>query len=573
MKKNTLYTIIIAAVCLSMGACDFLDKNPDMRATIDTKDKVRLLLVSAYSDSNPSVLMEFSSDNILDNNAPDATGHTKSLVAFNKMYDEIFAWEPVVSSGSQDSPKSMWNGCYSAIAACNQALQAIAELEAKGTNMDAEKGEALLSRAYHHFLLACIFCQPYKTDALSQNDMGLVYMTEPETTVKPTYHRESLTATYNHIQEDLEAGLKLVSDEYYSVPKYHFNVKAAHAFAARFYLYKREWEKVIAHSTIVLGTDTEATLSMLFDNYNAHITCTNAEQESYAWIDANSPSNLLIMSSYSYASYTIYPSYGRYQLIGNPLEHSLLGAGPIWKKRALVSSLSIWSYGSDQWGSFLAKYLSFFEYTDKVNGYGYAHSITRQLTTNETLLCRAEAEVMMNDLDAAVTDLRTWCRAYDINEDPAMDTMVIEDSLHRAWLTKEKIQSFYYDGQDEGYAPKLNTDVLGFTIPAEKIPFIQCCIHFRRIETIHDGWRWMDLKRYGIEISHIQGTNSADILKADDARRAIQLPQEVILAGLEANPRPSATTSAATTATLEPDGKLEPSINANIGISFTRIKE
>ena len=30
---------------------------------------------------------------------------------------------------------------------------------------------------------------------------------------------------------------------------------------------------------------------------------------------------------------------------------------------------------------------------------------------------------------------------------------------------------------------------------------IHCVLQMRRIETIHDGSRWMDVKRYGIEYS------------------------------------------------------------------------
>ncbi len=583
MKKNTLY-IIIALACVALSGCkdNFLDKNPDMRATIDTKEKVRLLLVSAYTDANSGAIMEFSSDNIIDNNAPDATGHTKSMVPLSDMYNEIFAWQPVVSSDQQDSPKYIWNGHYSAIAACNQALKAIAELEAKGINVDAEKGEALLSRAYHHFLLACVFCQAYKGEALSQNDLGLVYMTEPETTVKPTYKRENLAQTYQKIEADLVEGLRLVSDEYYTVPKYHFNVKAAHAFAVRFYLYKRDWEKVIQHADIVLGTDDDATYAMLFDNFYAHVTCTDAEQESYAWIDANSPSNLLLNTSYSSVSYTNYPSYGRYQCAGDGLDYSLLSAGPIWKKRSLVSSLSVWSYGSDHYGSFLAKSLEFFEYTDKVNGYGYVHSITRQLTTNETLLSRAEAKIMKAnpDYDGAVRDLRTWCRSYDINDRPSMDTLVIGDSVYRANLTKDKIKSFYNKSQVKQLAPDLNpegvnADGTEFAIDDNRLPFVRCCLHFRRIETIHDGWRWMDLKRYGIEITHIQGTNGPDVLKYNDPRRAIQLPQEVILAGLEANPREDAApTGGIAYSENEQDSNIpEKRVRIVPGGSLTRITE
>ena len=55
--------------------------------------------------------------------------------------------------------------------------------------------------------------------------------------------------------------------------------------------------------------------------------------------------------------------------------------------------------------------------------------------------------------------------------------------------------------------------------------------------TIHEGLRWQDIKRYGIEISHNRDGLANDILKVDDPRRAMQLPQDVINAGLEANPR------------------------------------
>jgi hypothetical protein len=62
-------------------------------------------------------------------------------------------------------------------------------------------------------------------------------------------------------------------------------------------------------------------------------------------------------------------------------------------------------------------------------------------------------------------------------------------------------------------------------------------LHFRRIETLHDGLRWHDLKRYGIEIEHVQGKDPARILVWNDDRRAIQLPQEIIKQGLTPNPR------------------------------------
>ena len=236
MKKNIF---IIALLALATTACNFLDIEPDLRATIDTKDKVRLLLVSAYTGANSAPICEYSSDQVVDNNVPDPkTGQSNAVNPLDEMYNEIFAWKPVKTSGSQDSPKYLWDNHYIAIATANQALQAIAKLEVEGINMNAEKGEALLSRAYHHFLLAGVFCQAWKNEEDSKKDLGLTYMMQPETKVAPVYSRGpelevgldlngdtawiggSLYHTFMCIQNDLEAGLKLVSDEYYSVPRY-----------------------------------------------------------------------------------------------------------------------------------------------------------------------------------------------------------------------------------------------------------------------------------------------------------------------------------------------------------------
>lgn len=528
MKKNTLY--IIASLAVILSGCNFLDHEPDMRATIDTKEKVRLLLVSAYPYGNAGPICEFSSDNIIDNNAPNATGHSNSLNPLDQMYNEIFGWQPVVSSGYQDSPKYIWDACYSTVATANQALKAIAELEAQGINMDAEKGEAYLCRAYAHFVLANVFCQAWKNDELSKNDLGITYMTAPETTVAPHYERGSLYETYSHIEEDLETGLKLVSDEYYSVAKYHFNVKAAHAFAARFYLYKREYDKVLEHANYVLGTTDETVLNSLYEAAAAY-ALSNGEQELLQyWSNVKSASNLLLYTTNSQAFYTAIPTYGRYQLNGDAFNDTFYSGGPCWS--SLWPGFPMWMF-SQEYGNFSAKFRSIFEYTDKVNGYGFLHGITRAFTTNETLLCRAEAKVFLNDQQGAVNDLRLWAQGYQVSS--RMDTL----ENGNVNLTLAKIQNFYTPSKSAGLVPVLhNTDMSpDFVVTDAQKPLIWCVLHFRRIETIHDGLRWQDLKRYGIEITHKQGTTPLKTLVWNDDRRAIQLPQEVIQSGMTANPR------------------------------------
>ncbi len=546
MKKNIF--IIVALVAVALTGCDFLDQEPDMRASIDTKKKVQLLLVSAYTQANSAPICEYSSDQVIDNNVPDPkTGQANAVNPLDEMYNEIFAWKPVKSSGAQDSPKFIWDGHYTAIATANQALEAIKKLEAQGINMNAEKAEALLSRAYHHFLLAGVFCQAWKNEEDSKKDLGLTYMMQPETKVAPEYSRGpelevntnesgdtawiggSLYHTFMNIERDLEAGLKLVSDEYYTIPRYHFNVKAAHAFAARFYLYKRDWAKVIEHADHVLTTTDATTLAMLFD------APTNRDQSNIKlafkhFIDVQAPSNLLLIATYSSSAYAHFPDFGRYQYNGDAQNFTTYGAGPCWSGQ--FPGIGTWS-ADQKLGGFVAKDYYDFEYTDKVAGYGFIRMVSRAFTTNETLLCRAEAKAHLNDLVGATNDFRLWAQSYNVGGRMNMNA----DSTVK--LTPEIISKFYTEKAGTKFAPELhNQDMAAdWVISAEQMPFVHCAIHFRRIEGLHDGLRWQDIKRYGIEIEHVQGKDAPRKLVWNDDRRAIQLPQEVIVAGITANPR------------------------------------
>ena len=66
-----------------------------------------------------------------------------------------------------------------------------------------------------------------------------------------TYKRGTLAELYARIDQDITEGLAEVGSAY-TAPKFHFTPEAAHAFAARFYLYKQEWQKAVDHATKAL---------------------------------------------------------------------------------------------------------------------------------------------------------------------------------------------------------------------------------------------------------------------------------------------------------------------------------
>lgn len=73
--------------------------------------------------------------------------------------------------------------------------------------------------------------------------------------------------------------------------------------------------------------------------------------------------------------------------------------------------------------------------------------------------------------------------------------------------------------------------------PGVQENLIQFILQMRRIETVFQGLRFADLKRYGIEYIHKLRGEDPVLHTPGDLRDAVQLPADVIAAGLEPNPR------------------------------------
>ena len=545
MKIKSLLYLAVAGV-LSLSSCNkFLDVVPDNRVNPQTPDQLLLMMVDGYSSSNYAKFCEFSSDNIADLNSPDAEGVRFNYPSGGVVDDEMFAWQDVKSDMAQDSPSAIWSGAYHAIAVANHVLEFIDNWEKEGRvfdgadakKLDAARGEAYLIRAYNHFVLVNIFSKAY--GANSATDPGIPYVTEPEKKVFVHYERGTVADTYAKIEEDLKLGLQYVTDTYYEQAKYHFNKKAAHAFAARFYLFKREYDKVIYHADYVLGSDASAMMRKYWKTINPTF-----DSDVLAYIDAKSPSNLLVVPTNSAFMRSVLGT--RYAVVRESAKETIFGHGPTWDETGLIlhpcflGKLGLMGDVGDK-GVFLSKVYEIFEYIDKVGGIGYVHNVRVEFSAEETLLCRAEAKIYTKDFDGAVADLKVWDKA---RQDLPGNYTFKE-------LTRELIEEYYDEAKHQapkdkydprpGLFKKLNVDYVcpsdKYAMTPEMAPYLQCLMHFRRMETIFDGYRWFDIKRYGIEVTHKIGRDKVDVLTVDDNRRALQLPFEVISAGIDANNR------------------------------------
>ena len=530
MNTKYILSFLVSAALLFFACDDYLNVEPDNRVMIDTPEKVQQLLINSYPSVNYAAVAELSADNFIDNNAPNSSGIYYSLPSFDRMDDDLFSWKDVkTSSNSGDSPYELWEQYYQSIACANEALQAIEKLIEKGVSDDVlnkkllpSKGEALMIRAYSHFVLVNIFSKTYKDAQKSKSDLGIRYVTEPIDVISVESKRNSVAEVYEFIAKDIEDGIDLISNDVYKVPKYHFNTRAAHAFAAQFYLFKRDYPKVIAHAGYVLGADPSNTLRDWSTVHN------NISQEAYAYMSTDEAANLLILPTYSTFCRRFFSL--RYGCNGNATRGSVRDIGPTWSGNLAPFAVGRWWSTDFSYGGFMAKVYEQFEYTDRVAGIGYPHIVRTEYTTDATLLDRAEAYIFMNEIDKAVADLSAWNESHKGTQGGRVST-----------LTRAAITSFYTPNRPY-FSFVFHTQELSpeFTVSPDKKPFIDCVLHFRRLERILEGHRWFDIKRYGIELEHVVGRESARItLTYNDDRRAIQIPSDVVGAGVEPNPRPN----------------------------------
>ncbi len=517
MKRiKILYFILLALLAFSCD--DFLDETPDNRAEVDSQIKIRKLLVSAYSDGNYALACELSSDNIED------TGESNPNTT--RIYEQMANWQDVTEVDNDDI-NNVWENAYLAIANSNQALAAINELGEE--NLLAEKGEALITRAYSHFILVNVFCKHYNSTT-SDTDLGIPYMEAPETTLNPKYERGTVKEVYEKINADIEAALPLISDDMYEVASYHFNQRAAYAFAARFNLFYENWEKAESYATKVLTADPSSRLRDWTAMGNLPRT-----ESALTNVYINDPANLLAVPSGSNLGlyFGAYYTGSRFNHSTKVAAEQTLNAPMPWAPNGVVRdyfSFPPFEYnGTNLDKSVYCKIPYLFEYTDPVAGIGYSRTVTVPFTSDETLLVRAEAQIMLNKNTEALADLNAWTRNFYIGPE----------------TTLENINSFYdglaYSTEDRPTQKKQLA--AGFPIvEGLQENLIHYLLQCRRILTLHEGLRWFDVKRYGIEVPRHQiqsnGTVKVlDVLKKDDPRRALQLPQDVISAGVEANPR------------------------------------
>ncbi|PSL47529.1 SusD-like starch-binding protein associating with outer membrane [Chitinophaga niastensis] len=486
-NKRKIRPLAIAAFAvvalLAAGCKKYLEQVPDSTWTdLSTPAKVSKLLGTAYPQSSYIAMCEAMTDNVGD----------KGVGIYDRPNQDAYLFRDIQSI-EQDSPESYWTACYTAIAAANQALQACNNAVDKAAYQH-QKGEALVARAYAHFMLVNIFAKVYDAGTAA-TDAGIPYVTEPETVVMKQYDRKTVAYVYDMVEKDLLEGLPLISDEAYSVPRYHFNRSAAYVFATRFYLYKKDYAKVVAYANQTFANNDIATNMR---QWNSTYSSLSPAQIYDLYANAKENANLLIVETPSLWGRNV----GRYR-------YDLDYAHQVQILRYNVTG-GDWVYPVYYFGSqdyFVPKLTEYFVKSSVNATIGQPYVMVPLLTTEEVLFNRAEANAYLNKTSAALKDLNLFASKRIRNYDA---------SLHG--ITLSTIQNFY-------------------GISDARTGLIHTILDFKRAEYVQEGMRWFDMQRYKMPVVHHTREGQILELKADDNRRVFQIPESATTSGITLNPR------------------------------------
>ncbi|MFL5747328.1 MAG: RagB/SusD family nutrient uptake outer membrane protein [Niastella sp.] len=487
MRKILSYTTVVL-LFTTAGCKKFLDKNPDNRASLTNPEQVSQLLGTAYPQANYMAFCESISDNVADK----GTG-----VQDRTNIDPFFFRD--VDNKDQDSPEFYWDGCYTAIAAANQALETIRN--ASDSNLyKSQKGEALVCRAYAHFMLVTFFSKPYsaRSGSTSSTDPGIPYVTTPEKVVFQQYDRKTVAYDYQMIEQDLLQGLPLIDDTRYTIKSYHFNKAAANAFAARFYLFKQDYAKVITYANAVFSSGNPTSLLRPWNTTYRTMT----PQDLFAiYAKATEPANLLLVetiSNWARNYFTVRYAFNaakRDEIFGD----TTFGAWEFDKH--------IYTAGTNNY--LLPKINEYFVRNSVNANIGTPYVMVPLFTAEEVLFNRAEAYLFTNDLNSCLQDLNYYASTRIRDYDEAKNA-----------ITTTKLAKRY---------PSITNNL---------DRALNCVIDFKRAEYVQEGMRWFDLLRYNIPVTHTTFDQSQTLTLASDSKmRVFQLPETVKLSGMPLNPR------------------------------------
>ncbi len=490
MKKNKYqYKLLLGLMIsflLSLTSCaHFFDESSQDEIKPSSVDDIKAMM---YKEAYPYMLtsstyLNLLTDEIQCNGLLDAT-----YAPQHKAGTPIFTFDPTMFDAVNIIPdeSNSWKLIYEKIMGCNVVKDYLPKVSGTDTEKNALLGQVLFLRAFYYLKLAMIYCQPYNGKNINPDTaLGLSLQLTMDVSDKfPS--RSTLRETYTQIEKDLLESASLLKDNYKADSPFRVDQLAANILLSRLYLYMGRTEdmaNVVKYADLAMAQGPSLTN---FASFKSQFGARGVYN-----IDI-SPEVVWVYGSPSFKNGTYY-----IQAL------AASGGKPPYVTSNMLKSL----YNAND-----LRLASFF-----AGGTLYSYKVG-SLTSNYGDAGIRMAEVYLNRAEALI-------RQYKIDADPAKCTKALNDlnTLRRS-----------------RYASQTYTDI-NITDPDALLAF---CLQERQRELcLEEGFRWSDIKRLGLSVSHhyidADGNGNDYTLESNSLLYALPIPYDAIDRNnkLDQNPR------------------------------------
>ncbi|NSL87693.1 RagB/SusD family nutrient uptake outer membrane protein [Chitinophaga solisilvae] len=468
LKIKTV-AIYLFALCLTAAGCKKFTSEPyDNRAQLQTAEQYQQVLVNAYP-----VRHDLFTDILTD----DFEYHAQLAQASNITdYLPMYQWKDDYPDGITTGPARAYEGFYQKIYLANLALEGIESASGSEEQKAAVRGEALLVRAYCHFILVNLFGMHYEAGTASTN-LGIPLVTVNNRGNINTYRRNTVKEVYDQVESDIAQGIAQLKNggAFVSANPYHFSVATGNALMARLKLYKGEWDQAVKYSEDVIN-ERGYQVRRLADDIPFY-TSNGMLFFATRYMDPASHPNILSLA-YNPTMGPLVPT--GYFICGFfPSDYMIaqyFAGNTDLRRRVFVSVGTVID----------ARYIAL-KFATQANSPSNTPIKTPYFNMEEVILTHAEAALRSNDANG----------------------------VQKALNDVESIRKLRY----APYTP-LNTGIT-------KDELLEVVLLERRKELINEGLRWYDIKRLKLSVTHrlARGNTAVEVLKENDLRKAIQIPR------------------------------------------------
>lgn len=504
-KKFTIYCLLL--LCTAFGSCKkFLaEYSQDEIKPTTTADLAALMYSDAYPYNASFDTFDMLTDDIMCNGV--AKGYQDQPVAEyvtalqNGM--AMFKFDPLMFEASSTIPTGadVYSAYYAKIKGCNVVMDYLDKVSGTETDKNAILGQCLFLRAFFYMKLVTAYGLPYSGAVVNpETSLGLPLVLSSQ--VKDGgLKRNTLKEVYDQIEADLLKATDLLNANFEPPTTFRVGASTANALLSRFYLYRglsTDWDKVIDYAGRVLAVKSSLTQMNTF----------------YA--------------SGNFVSQGVYLSTGPEVLWGyggtttNDLSPYFPNQPNYYPPYAVSASLStLYDKGNGTGTAYEGdlRYRAYF--TTYINGSVFLYK-PNKAPENEKYGGRGirVAEVYLNRAEAYV-------KRFVQNGNAADRSGALADLNY--------LRRSRFDTRTVAYTPIAITD------GAELFKF--CQDERRRELCLEDGHRWVDIKRWGLSVTHSfissDGSATQHTLPANSPLYALPIPYLAFLnnPALVQNPR------------------------------------